>query len=277
MNNGLKNRHGMKLYVINLERSPERLSRMQTLFAQQGLTLSRITAIDAQSIADNEFERLTTGKTWPEPLTRGEVACFLSHRLALHHIAQGAEAYGAVFEDDITLSPQARFFLGDASWIAPGTDVVKLETQGKKIWLGEGVSVRAHFSLAPLKSTHIMAAAYIVSKQAAAALVAQMQAVPAPFDHFLFNFEQPFAGNLTLCQLDPAIAIQAGLASTLQGERHRHDHDKRQKRTWMQTVQREILRIGRRSRTGWRGLRINLAGKEQWKRVAFDKTEDPGP
>jgi len=262
----------MKLYVINLARSPGRLHRLEKLFRQQKLKLARIMAVDANTICDADYAALTARQWWPEPLTRGEVACFLSHRLVLQHIAQGPDAYGAVFEDDVALSSRAQMFLTNDHWIPAGTDLVKIETQpGKKVWLGPPTVIMGGFSLAKLKSTHIMAAAYIVSRHAAAYLAGQMEQAWAPFDHFLFSFDYGIAANLKIYQLDPTIAIQAQLTSTLEDDRVRQTCEKKRRRTPMQTLQREIRRIGIRSRTGLRGLKINLTGKEKWKCIPFDK------
>lgn len=263
----------MKLYVINLDRSTDRLRRLEMLFGAQNLKLTRIAAVDARTISDTDYGILTAKQRWPEPLTRGEVACFLSHRLALQHIAEGAEAYGAVFEDDVTLSSSAHLFLKDSRWIPDGTDIVKIETQRKKVWLGPPAAVVDGFTLARLKSTHIMAAAYIISKRAAARLIDQMDCVPAPFDHFLFSFEYGIAPVMKMYQQIPAIAVQAELISTLEDERSRNERTKKQKRTLMQTLQREIRRVGTRSRTGLWGLTINAITDGQWKRIPFEKTD----
>ncbi|RCL00227.1 MAG: glycosyl transferase [Candidatus Tokpelaia sp. JSC188] len=263
--------HIMRLYTINLDRSTERLRRVKVFFGKQNLKLTRISAIDSQVISDTEYATLTAKQCWVEPLTRGEVACFLSHRLALQHIAKEAESYGAIFEDDVILSKSAHFFLKDSGWIPKGVDILKIETQHKKVRLGPSITVREGFTIARLKSTHIMAAAYIVSKQAAARLAGQMNCVSIPFDHFLFNFEYGIAPFLNIYQQVPAIAMQAELTSTLENERAQNKRAKKQKRRLIQTLHREVRRIGTRNCNGLQGLIINTITNEQWKRIPFEK------
>ncbi|RCL03256.1 MAG: glycosyltransferase [Candidatus Tokpelaia sp. JSC189] len=260
----------MRLYVINLDRSSDRLRRVEIFFRKQNLELTRITAVDAQTISDMDYDILTAKRRWPEPLTRGEVACFLSHRLALQKIAEEEESYSAIFEDDVILSRSAHLFLKDSSWIPKGTDIVKIETQHKKVWLGPSATVGEGFTIARLKSTHIMAAAYIISKQTAARLTGQMDCIPAPIDHFLFNFEYGIAPLLNIYQQVPAIVIQGKFVSTLENERMQNEGIKKKKRTLMQTLHREIRRIGTRSRTGLWGLTINTITNEQWKQIPFE-------
>ncbi|UXN06067.1 glycosyltransferase family 25 protein [Bartonella sp. HY761] len=309
----------MKLYVINLDRTPERLQRLQEIFGDLQLELTRVAAIDAQNLNDDDVNEIQKNNIWSEPLTKGEIACFLSHARALQLIADGDDEYGAIFEDDVELGEGAQDILQDDQWIiehfsknnlerfpksvkrfsdkkrgvnkglerrsdpvrskcalsnAP-CDIIKLETSGKKVWLGEGQKIGCfkgqEFYLAELKSTHIMAAAYIVSKQAAQKLLVQMQHVSAPFDHWLFNFDYGIIDKLKAYQLDPAIAIQAKLPSTLQGERSQITTAKKVKRTKAQTIKRELCRLVKRSKTGLWGLGINLLTKTRWKRVAFAK------
>ncbi|RCL01808.1 MAG: glycosyl transferase [Candidatus Tokpelaia sp. JSC085] len=261
----------MKLYVINLDRSSDRLRRIERLFAQQDLRLTRIQAIDAKDISDADYKKFTERKRWPDPITRGEVACFLSHRLALQQIAQESEAYSAIFEDDVILSSHARFFLKNWLWIPSGVHLIKIETDGKKVWLGPPVAHLDVFTLARLKSTHIMAAAYIVSKKTAAYLAEKMEYVYAPVDHFLFNIDFDIAMALQVHQLDPAIVVQANLTSTLQHDRAQHQYDKKKKRSLLQKLQREMLRIIIRSYTGLWGIKKNMTSNEQWKRIPFDQ------
>ena len=279
----------MKLYVINLDRTPERLERLERIFGALHLELTRVCAIDAKTLCDDELKSIEEKNIWSEPLTKGEVACFLSHASALRLIAQGNDEYGAVFEDDVELSEAATQFLQSDQWIidffndtnsseAP-CDMIKLETSGKKIWLGQAQKVNhingQDFYLARLNSTHIMAAAYIISKKAAQKLLAEMECVSAPFDHLLFNFDYGIIGQLNAYQLDPAIAVQAKLPSTLQGERSQLTTAKKVKRTKAETIKREWLRLIKRTKIGIWGIFINLFTKTRWKRVPFaDRKSD---
>ncbi|RCL02410.1 MAG: glycosyl transferase [Candidatus Tokpelaia sp. JSC161] len=264
----------MKLYVINLDLYPERFFRLNEIFAQQGLTPRRIRALDMKNISDTDYKNLTRKSFWPERMTRGEIACFLSHRTALQQLAEEQEAYGAVFEDDVILSNNAHLFLKNYFWIPSGVDLVKLETQGKKVWLGHSIKNVNNFSLGRLKSSHILAAAYIVSKKSALYLIKKMEDVCAPFDHFLFNLDYGIANKLKIYQLDPAIARQSNVRSTLEYERAQYRDERKKKRTMMGILQREFCRLGRRSYIGLRGIKINCFSEDKWKKIDFDS--NPG-
>lgn len=259
----------MKLYVINLDRSPDRLDRLEKIFRKLNLGLTRVAAIDGLHLDEKFIADVRRHQLWPDPLTRGEIACFLSHRAALEKVAAGDDDFAAIFEDDVTLSQEATDFLNNDDWIPASADIVKIETHGKKAWLGEKRDLKNGFSVARLKSRHIMAAGYIVSKTAAKKLCAMMQNITFPFDHFLFNPKCHVFEHFEMWQLDPAIVRQAGLESTLSVDRTQIDKVNKQGRRASKTLRRELKRFFSRAKTGLWGIYINLFTREKWKRVKY--------
>lgn len=259
----------MKLYVINLDRSPDRIERLDKIFEKLDLGFIRVPAIDGLTLDDKFILGVKQNQLWPDALTRGEIACFLSHKAALEKVATGKEKFAAIFEDDVRLSNDAAYFLKTDEWIPENAEIVKIETHGKKVWLGEGIDLKNGYVVAPLKSRHIMAAGYIVSKEAAKKLCSMMDTITFPFDHFLFNPKCHVFGQFEMWQLDPAIVRQAGLESTLENDRTKIDKDKKQRRAFSKTISREIKRMISRAKTGFWGFYINCLTREHWKRVKF--------
>ena len=259
----------MKLYVINLDRSPDRLDRLDKIFRKLNLDFSRIPAIDGLHLDEKFVADVRQHQLWPDPFTRGEIACFLSHKLAIEKVAAGDDDFAAIFEDDVILSEDAVEFLKNDDWIPETADVVKIETHGKKVWLGKSIAVKNGYSVAPLKSRHIMAAGYIISKPAAKRLDAMMVQITFPFDHFLFNPKCHVFEKFEMWQLDPAIVRQAGLESTLSVDRTQIAIVNKQSRRASKTFRRELKRFFSRAKTGLWGMSINLFTREKWKRVQF--------
>jgi len=260
----------MKLYVINLETSQERLQRMHAIFAARGLSFTRIDAVDARCLPQALHSKINEMNLWSQEMTYGEVACFLSHKRALEQLIADGAPYGIIFEDDILLGVGATKILSSADWVPDEAEIVKLETSGKKVQLGppQHVAIKG-FSLAYIKNTHIMAAAYLISRQAALRLVSLMEEASAPFDHFLFNFSLGIAPHFILFQIDPAPVIQTVLPSTLEGERAIIKQAKKHNRTISQTCKREVSRIFERAGVGLWGMKVNYFSDDQWKRVPF--------
>jgi len=270
----------MQLYVINLERSVERFERICAQFSQFRLDFTRIKAIDAHDLSDEQYFAVQNANIWTQALTRGEIACFLSHAKALETFIADNVPYGVIFEDDVLLGQSAQKWLHTSKWLikimqqtGEEIDIVKLETSGKKLWLGQQWSIQQEgeegFSLAKIKSTHIMAASYLISRQAAMRLLELMQQKAAPFDHFLFNFSLGNAQKFALYQLDPAIVVQTDLTSTLEGERSQNKQQVKSRRTVYQTLKRETRRVFRRAKQGIWVMKINFFTTEQWKRIPF--------
>ncbi|WP_245488904.1 glycosyltransferase family 25 protein [Mesorhizobium sp. M7D.F.Ca.US.004.03.1.1] len=204
--------------VINLDRSPDRLAHVTAEFAKIGVSFDRVPAVDA--LHRRDFAETSPG------LTATEVACLMSHKVCWKIIADGDDAFGAIFEDDVLLCEAAGPMLSDDGWVPADADVVKLETYLRKTVIAmKRTSVSRGFSLARLYGFHIGSAGYIVSKRAARDLITRN--LDAPADHVIFDPSLPTSSSKTVYQLLPALCVQndlvrekaSGLTSLLSEER----------------------------------------------------------
>jgi len=194
----------VKCFVINLDRSVDRLADVTAEFSRIGIPFERVAGIDAARGAP--FTAL--------PLTGAEVCCFLSHRLCWQSIADGPDRYGAVFEDDVVFSHDAGPMLSDVSWIPRDADVVKLETFFVRVRIGSrDVSAQNGYSVRRLAGRHMGSCGYLISKDAAQKLLKGTNRLKAAVDFALFNpTEMTTARNATY-QLMPALCTQAHFVS----------------------------------------------------------------
>ena len=211
-------------YLINLDRSPERLAHMTAELGRASVAFTRVAAVDGERLAEADVADANPA------LSRGEIGCFLSHRTVWKRIADGSDPFAVVLEDDIHVASTMATLLADWSWIPPDADVVKIETMLKSVELDrQPVSTRCGHGLSRLRSTHPGTAGYIISATAAGRLH-QREPVPnRPVDAVLFRVRQGTEGELVVYQIDPALCIQeahtrqtgklAALASTLQVDR----------------------------------------------------------
>lgn len=236
----------MKKYIINLDRSTERMAWMDSAFRGMGLAYVRVSAVDGQLLSKKKRADLCAPRADGLPWTDAEVGVLLSHRKCWKMIASGDEDYGVIFEDDIHFSGDASNFLRDASWIPRGAELIKLETTAQVTTIEKSaVTVHSH-RLARLCAAHWGAGAYIVSRELARRLLVQVPPLRDQVDVILFNPAYPRC-DFTTYQLFPSICIQdsvlrndeAGgdLASTLDAERRRL-----RQRKWKPRGLRKVLR-----------------------------------
>ncbi len=93
------------VYVINLDRSPDRLAALGEQCGEVGLHLERIAAIDCRELDQipwrTQYDDARNRREYLGPLTPGEIACFLSHRRAWGAFLQTNDPAAVFLEDDV--------------------------------------------------------------------------------------------------------------------------------------------------------------------------------
>jgi glycosyl transferase family 25 len=194
----------MKIYCINLDRHRLRMERMRRCL--QGLAFERIPAVDGKTLVGPEC-RDTSRPIGADNITRYELACVQSHRLAWSRFLAGGEPHGCLLEDDVVLSPDFPKFVSDTSWIPSRCDVVKIETYCEKVMLSRTEVGALDRKLTELRSLHQGTGAYILSRRGAEMLLAETAKLGLPLDLVIFgaDFLQQHG---PLFQLIPALCVQ---------------------------------------------------------------------
>jgi glycosyl transferase, family 25 len=196
-------RKPMKVYLINLDRHPDRLAHMRNQL--DTIAFERIAAIDGSS-------QPPTAKG----LTRFELACLESHKVAWRRFLAGPEAYACFLEDDLHIWPGFAALAGRETWIPADAHSIKLDTYLQAVELGEKRAAFGGRELARLHSRHQSSAAYILSREGAARYLELTAANSLPADYSLFP-DHPRRAGLLIYQLLPAIAIQDHLLAPDEG------------------------------------------------------------
>lgn len=267
----------MKCYLINLDRSTDRLKWFAGNAESLGVDLVRVAAIEGKTIPSAEKQQILKASSGRYAMGPGEIGCFLSHRAAWQAVSAGPDLWAFVAEDDVHFSTSAKALFDSSDWFPPDADIVKAETHGQKtdVSVATGGHVE-RYQLRLLRSVHGGSGGYFVSKKAAGLLFELSQNRCEPADELLFNPNLGVADRLKIYQLDPAPCIQdfllsdqaVGFESLLELDRAENaDIDPaRQKYHGLQKVKRE----------GWRVLRIirrfilRLTGISVFKVIPFD-------
>ena len=194
-----------------MEKDVERLAHITAQLNNLDLTAIRINAVNGKLLPDVDFDSYNnarisgSNKTWG----KGNLGCFLSHRLTWETFSKSQENYCLIIEDDVFLSPDLKLFLTSDAWIPKDADIVRLETSTNRLKLGKS-TVHHDRDIAKVLSTSWCAGAYLIKKDYAQKLVALPPEKWSTVDALMFEFEtSEVARNTSIYQVNPALAEQA--------------------------------------------------------------------
>ena len=99
----------MKLttYVIHLKRAEDRQANVDILCSQLPGVVKVLDAVDSLQLSTLEIESAFSQNVhrphYPFPLRKGEIACFMSNRLAWQSLIESNDEYCLIIEDDVLL------------------------------------------------------------------------------------------------------------------------------------------------------------------------------
>jgi glycosyl transferase family 25 len=205
----------LKVYVINLERSADRLAQLRIEFARVGVPFERIAGVDGAALDPAELHafRNTRAEGNPDGWLPGEIGCFLSHFEVWRRIAAAADPWAAVFEDDVRVATDLKPLLASGEWIPGSADVVRLEAN-RPMRLTEGRPIEAAPNRKVFRalSGTAGAAGYIIARDVCRWLTETPARLHTSADIFLFKPKKSeVARRLRRYQVVPAVCVQAGV------------------------------------------------------------------
>ena len=195
----------MKAYYINLARRTDRRASLERQLDRLGIKAERIEAVTPTDLSPAQRARhCDTGKLhW---VTEPELSCSLSHHIALRTFLASEAEHALVLEDDVVLAPGLPALLASPM---PSCDVLRLETFASPQYLRSKPFARiAQGELFAMHGWCWGTAAYVISRRGAEILLADTEALSAPYDRVIFNRYRAPGARLRSWQLVPALAIQ---------------------------------------------------------------------
>lgn len=119
----------LPIYVINLNRRPDRLADMTAHLNELGLSFERIAATDADTLPDDGAVNR------PPFLDIGARACLMSHRRALLAFLESGREVALILEDDVRLASDVPALCESVEWWPPGASVLKLDAPDRRVRL----------------------------------------------------------------------------------------------------------------------------------------------
>ena len=200
------------IYVINLDRAPERLTHAEKELAGQGLSLQRVTAVDGAALGEAEVARFhharPSGAAYHVPMQRGEIACFLSHRRAWDiYLEASAAPFAVILEDDFELKASlAPIIEAIQALTLPLWDMIKLWGKEKRMVRRVADLTPSHALVRELVISK-RTAGQIVSRAGAAKLLARTLPIFRPID---VQLQYPWELGIEVLTLQPSLVVDIG-------------------------------------------------------------------
>jgi glycosyl transferase family 25 len=203
-------------YVINLDRSPQRMAIMEERLKPLDLAWARVSAVEGKQLDLSSIREVSVpgylanhGKQ-PKP---AEVGCYLSHLRATELFLNQREAdFALILEDDVLFQDDFLDVLRALMNCSSDWDLVRLSG----FHSGGPIRIKAlteHRQLAIMFFRQTSAAAYLVNRKAATAILNSLLPMTVPYDH---AFDQPWAMGVKARMVSPLpISIDMAQESTI--------------------------------------------------------------
>ena len=176
---------GLQIWVINLDRATDRLTRISRQLHDLRLPFTRLSAVDARCLTpaqaaaiDEPGYRRKHGMT---PVA-GELGCYLSHVEVMRGFMAGSARYALVLEDDALLQPSLPAVLRGLLQRPGRWDMVKLSAvhSGTPV---AGFEIAPGHHLAVMLSRCTGSSAYLMNRRAAERYLQGLLPMSLPYDH----------------------------------------------------------------------------------------------
>jgi glycosyl transferase, family 25 len=229
------------IYVINLERSIDRLKAIENNFSDLGLIYTRIPAVDGRKITNiknKNYDEKLNKKLFFSPLSPNEIACFMSHRAAWIKIVSEAK-YAIILEDDVEFSAISTQILERLEDVLNVEQPLLIKLYAKRGLLGRVVGLIGDYSIIQQTIPTLGAVAYALNKSAAENLILGTKKFGQPVDVYIqSNWEH----KVEVLSLSPSIFNEISHklgGSTIQKKIKRSAH-----KILMREISRSIFRLG---------------------------------
>ena len=199
----------MQIFVINLERSEDRLEHFRGQAITADVTFERIPAVDGRELSQDEVDRQSAESCQFKPLNSAEFGLFASHKKAWERLLASGDRHAAIFEDDAILAPELGRILEDIDTSGMDFDILKLETTFRPVVISkDSLTLPSGHELSRLWSWHGGTAGYVISAKCARRMLSLKQKICDPIDQVLFNPLSNVSAGLQVLQITPAVCVQ---------------------------------------------------------------------
>lgn len=194
----------MKILMINLERSKDRLEQQEEQFNKLGLLFERLPAISISDFSESEYQDLAF--SGQRPMKQSELACFLSHKKAWEYVIE-IDQPCVILEDDAVLVRDFYRILDEVNTLK-NIDFINLEVHGRRKLIAKSAEFNLYngsYQLFSLYQDRSGTGGYILYPDGARKLIDFMKKRPIGLaDEFIYSCRV-----LKSYQIEPAVLLQS--------------------------------------------------------------------
>lgn len=179
----------MNIYVVNLDRHPDRLASIEQQLSALDLGYFRVAAVDGSKLSQEELDQVydpeLCKRSLGRELARGEIGCAMSHLSIYKQMLATQIPLACVLEDDAQLSEKLPQVLEALEYLgAEQKPVVCLLTHvGRYTAWGAKTLSNTHHQI--YKTVHAFCThGYVINQAAASALLNQNLKINHPIDYW---------------------------------------------------------------------------------------------
>ena len=210
MNLFLKN-----VYVINLDRSKDRMYNMHKNLNSLGIQYKRISAVDGEKLSIEEIEKYADIMCRTVLCSRSIIGCALSHMNAWKNIRDSNDKWHLILEDDIEITDETLQFLNDLYKIEDelGDDVIINLSCPYMFCYNEFKKIKHEILKSPL--LYASAGAYLITRTAAKKLLDTFPKIQWHIDEMI-----GFGSSSNIFMSHKCVVKHRGLDSSLNMSEH---------------------------------------------------------
>lgn len=205
----------LQVFVINLDRSPERLEAMAQRLRHTGLPWQRVRAVEGRELDLGRCPEIDVAgyeRRHGKRLIGSEAGCYLSHLDAMRCFLRSNADHALLLEDDADFPPNFVALLHALLRQPSAWDIVKLSSfhSGTPVVVAPLVTP---YALAVPLSRHCNSNSILINRHAARVLLRRLLPMQLPYDHAL---ERAWLFGLKLRVVTPSpCPADTGLVSTI--------------------------------------------------------------
>ncbi len=193
-----------QFYLINLDRSPDRLETCSKRFDELGLPFSRVPALDGETLLPELSGLDLSGYDFRhgKSVNPNELGCYLSHYKAIETFMASENEYGIIMEDDAWLSEETKTVLDALITHNKEWDVANLNGRHHGMPVRQKRLTETH-SLVAYLFRRTGAACYLINREAGLKYLNKLLPMKVPYDH---EFDRAWVYGFKYRGVQPIVA-----------------------------------------------------------------------